>query len=76
MGGGPPGPPPGPRRDLNGWTDDGLAAVVISLADADTMVKGGGRDPVYAVERLIMDVSARGNVRPGRAQVKVRKPGK
>ncbi len=64
------------RRELTGWDEDGLAAVVISLADADTMVKGGGRDPVYAVERLIMDVSARGNVRPGRAQVKVRKPGK
>jgi DNA polymerase III subunit delta len=61
------------RRDLNGWTDDGLAAVMISLADADTMVKGGGRDPVYAVERLIMDVSSRGDVPPGRAQIRVRK---
>lgn len=61
------------RRDLGGWTDDGLAAVMISLADADTMVKGGGRDPVYAVERLIMDVSSRGDVPAGRAQVRVRK---
>ena len=46
---------------------------MISLADADTMVKGGGRDPVYAVERLIMDVSARGDIPAGRAQVRVRK---
>ena len=64
------------RRDLNGWTEDGLAAVMISLADADTMVKGGGRDPVYAVERLIMDVSGRGNIPTGRPPVRVRKPGK
>jgi DNA polymerase-3 subunit delta len=36
-----------------------LAAAVTALAEADTMVKGGGRDPVYAVERLVMQVSRR-----------------
>jgi DNA polymerase III subunit delta len=61
------------RRDLNGWDEDGLAAAMIALADADTMVKGGGRDPVYAVERLIMDVASRGNIPAGRAPVRVRK---
>ncbi len=45
------------RRDLNGWTDDGLAVAVIALAEADTAVKGGGRDPVYAVERAVMTIA-------------------
>lgn len=49
------------RRELNGWTDDGLAEAVVALAEADTAVKGGGRDPVYAVERAILRITqARG----------------
>jgi hypothetical protein len=36
------------------------------------MVKGGGRDPVYAVERLVIDVASRGVIPPGRAPVRVR----
>jgi DNA polymerase-3 subunit delta len=47
------------RRELSGWNEEGLAAAVLALAEADTMVKGGGRDPVYAVERLVMQVSRR-----------------
>ncbi|MFI7587102.1 DNA polymerase III subunit delta [Spongisporangium articulatum] len=49
------------RRELNGWDDDALARAVSALADADTMVKGGGRDAVYAVERLVLDVASRGS---------------
>jgi DNA polymerase-3 subunit delta len=50
------------RRDLNGWSEDGLAAAVIALAEADTAVKGGGRDPVYAVERAVLTIAnARGS---------------
>ena len=30
---------------------------VLALAEADTAVKGGGRDPVYAVERLLLTVA-------------------
>ena len=45
------------RRELNGWDEDSLAAAVLALAEADTAVKGGGRDPVYAVERLVLQVS-------------------
>lgn len=49
------------RRELSGWTDDGLAEAVLALAEADTAVKGGGRDPVYAVERAVLRVGgARG----------------
>ncbi len=47
------------RRELSGWTDDGLAHAVIALAEADTEVKGGGRDPVYAVERAVLTVATR-----------------
>jgi DNA polymerase-3 subunit delta len=48
------------RRDLQGWTDAGLGRAIQALADADTQVKGGGRDPVYALERMVVLVSARG----------------
>jgi len=32
---------------------------VVALAEADAAVKGGGRDPVYAVERLVLTVARR-----------------
>jgi len=51
------------RRQLRGWTPDGLAAAIEAVADADLAVKGGlpipGRraeDPVYAVERAVMTI--------------------
>ncbi|QEO09792.1 DNA polymerase III subunit delta [Protaetiibacter larvae] len=50
------------RRDLQGWTDEGLARAIRSLADADAQVKGAGRDPVYALERLVAVIAARGAV--------------
>jgi DNA polymerase-3 subunit delta len=49
------------RRDLQGWTDEGLGRAIEALAAADTQVKGGGRDPVYALERLVERISARGD---------------
>lgn len=45
------------RRELSGWDEAGLATAVVALAEADAAVKGGGRDPVYAVERLILTVA-------------------
>lgn len=49
------------RRDLSGWSETGLADAVLALAEADTAVKGGGRDPVYAVEKALLTIaSARG----------------
>jgi DNA polymerase-3 subunit delta len=47
------------RRELSGWDEPGLAAAVVALAEADAAVKGGGRDPVYAVERLVLTVAGR-----------------
>jgi len=50
------------QRELRGWQADGLARAVLALAEADTAVKGGGRDPVYAVERAVLQmVRARGS---------------
>ena len=45
------------RRAVNHWTADGLAIAVQAVAAADFEVKGGGRDPVYAVERAILTIT-------------------
>ncbi|HET8616322.1 MAG TPA: DNA polymerase III subunit delta [Actinomycetales bacterium] len=53
------------RRQLRGWTPDGLAAAIEAVAAADLAVKGGlpvpGRraeDPVYAVERAVLTIGS------------------
>ncbi|RNE58527.1 DNA polymerase III subunit delta [Cryobacterium tepidiphilum] len=51
------------QRDLRGWSDEGLARCIEALAAADAEVKGGGRDPVFALERLIGIIAARGEFR-------------
>lgn len=48
------------KRDLQGWTEDGLASGIQLLAETDAQVKGAGRDPVFALERMVNVVSARG----------------
>lgn len=49
------------RRELAGWSPDGLARAIAVVAEADAMVKGGGRDPDYAVERAVLAVAAAHN---------------
>jgi DNA polymerase III subunit delta len=44
------------RRKLGGWEPDGVGAAIQAVAAADFEVKGGGRDPVYAVERAILTI--------------------
>ncbi|QKE85228.1 DNA polymerase III subunit delta [Arthrobacter sp. NEB 688] len=46
------------RRTLSGWNAEGLATSLQALAAADAEVKGGGRDPVYAVERAVLTITA------------------
>jgi DNA polymerase-3 subunit delta len=46
------------RKDLQGWTPEGLASSLLALAEADTAVKGGGRDPVYALEKAVVTITA------------------
>lgn len=48
------------RKDLVGWSDDGLSAAVIALADADAAAKGAERDPVYSLEKLISLIAHKG----------------
>ena len=49
------------RRSIGHWSAEGLAVAVQAVAAADYEVKGGGRDPVYAVERAVLTITrARG----------------
>ena len=45
------------KRDLRSWNQVALGEAILHAAAADEAVKGGGRDPVYAVERLVFRVS-------------------
>lgn len=46
------------RRQLQGWTAETLGRSLSAVAAADADVKGGSRDPVYAVERAILVLAA------------------
>ncbi len=53
------------RRQLRGWSPEGLATAIEAVAAADLAVKGGlphkGRragDPVYAVEKAVLEIGA------------------
>ncbi|WP_253201982.1 DNA polymerase III subunit delta [Subtercola sp. PAMC28395] len=48
------------RRDLQGWTGEGLGRSIQILAETDENIKGGGRDPVYSLERMIATIASRG----------------
>jgi DNA polymerase-3 subunit delta len=50
------------RRDLQGWDDSGLGRCIELLAETDAAVKGAGRDPVFALERMVTAISARGAI--------------
>jgi DNA polymerase III subunit delta len=51
------------RKKLNGWDPDGVGRAIQAVAAADFDVKGGGRDPVYAVERAILTICSSRTVR-------------
>ena len=44
------------RRALSGWDLDGLGVAIQAVAAADFAVKGGGRDPEYAVEHAVLAI--------------------
>jgi DNA polymerase-3 subunit delta len=48
------------RKDLAGWSEEGLANAVMAVATADAAVKGAERDPVFALEKLVLLLSNRG----------------
>jgi DNA polymerase-3 subunit delta len=48
------------RRDLQGWSDPGLARAIEVIAETDANVKGGSRDSVYSLERMVSVVASYG----------------
>ncbi|HLS04612.1 MAG TPA: DNA polymerase III subunit delta [Actinomycetales bacterium] len=44
------------RKELRGWSPDGIACAISALAQADAEVKGLSRDPVFAVERAVLRI--------------------
>ncbi|HVE64329.1 MAG TPA: DNA polymerase III subunit delta [Mycobacteriales bacterium] len=48
------------RKQLLGWTPETLTSAHAAVADADAEVKGGGTDPVFAVERAVRQVAELG----------------
>lgn len=49
------------RRSLQGWGGDALGRSIQAVAAADFDVKGGGRDPVYAVEKAVLTITRERN---------------
>ncbi|MEP6478827.1 MAG: DNA polymerase III subunit delta [Rhodoglobus sp.] len=49
------------QRDVRGWSDAGLGRCIELIAETDAQVKGGGRDPVYALEKMVGAISERGS---------------
>jgi len=48
------------RKDLAGWSEEGLAEAVMAIATADAAVKGMEKDPVFALEKLVLLLANRG----------------
>lgn len=50
------------RKDLTGWSDDGLARAISAMAAADAAAKGTERDPIYSLEKLVNLISHKGMI--------------
>ena len=50
------------RNRVGGWDDDGMATVLMAIAEADFAAKGSERQPEYRLERLVSLVSRRGHL--------------
>lgn len=48
------------RKDLQGWSEDGLGNAIEAIASADANVKGASRDPIYSLERMVTIVARYG----------------
>jgi DNA polymerase III subunit delta len=45
------------RRQVRGWTPDGLTTALRAVASADAAVKGAAADPAYALEKCVVTVA-------------------
>lgn len=52
------------RRQLRGWSAEGIASALCAVAEADRQVKGGGTDPVFALEKAIVTIARERAGRP------------
>lgn len=50
------------RKDLQGWSENGLGNAIEAIAASDANVKGASRDPIYALERMVNVVASYGRV--------------
>ena len=50
------------RAAVASWTEDDLAFVINELAETDFAIKGGQKDPVFAMERLVRLIANKGRV--------------
>lgn len=41
------------RKDLSGWSEEGLGNALEVIAETDANVKGASRDPIYALEHMV-----------------------
>lgn len=46
------------RDQLRSWSRDALTQAIASAARADIEIKGGGSDPSFALERLVLQIAA------------------
>lgn len=50
------------KKDLQGWTENGLGNAIEVVAQTDANVKGGSRDPIYALEKMVNVVASYGRL--------------
>jgi DNA polymerase-3 subunit delta len=48
------------QKETRGWTETDLARAIDLAAETELALKGGSRDPVYALERYLLFVAMRG----------------
>lgn len=50
------------QREARGWTEAGLARAIDLAAETELALKGGSRDPDYALERFVRFIAQRGEL--------------
>jgi DNA polymerase-3 subunit delta len=48
------------QRETRGWTEGDLARAIDLAAETELSLKGGSRDPIYALEKYVLFVAKRG----------------
>jgi DNA polymerase-3 subunit delta len=48
------------QRVLRGWSEEGLANIMLQLASTDAAIKGAEKDAVFALEKLVLNISGKG----------------